>query len=679
MEPALMSCDRMHKWFALATATFALGLSACEEKSHATQEQPIRVALGDCAAGATRFQSGPRPRPFHPSSVASFSEALVEDLDETGAQLAELRRQDDPWARMEEPRPRVTRISRADLESPEDFPEMESEEGDDLGVPMALEEAGRPGAAELDLDPSGEEFVAARRLAIEEARHAGILSAYRESHVFHGGWLDPGFGFLEPHGFGLAVDRPTIGLSDVQYVPAVRIDESVVTGALDRNLVRRRVRSTLPAMRACHARSRRTARPKGTMNLRFAIEPDGSVSGVRASGLDTPLRKCVTGIVSELRFPATSDGRPAQVRQALEFTPTHRPAARSPRREGDSAAAGLPTSVSSPIDEYQPGTQSPLASLGEHLETCLRASETEHGVFFVELHADAEGQVTDAHSVGLDDAFAAFCVSALARTTTIEMGRYRWLRCPVAFGDMPTDDALTIDVRADGIWFESARVASLEEVADASEVQWKVSELFEPARRQSRIDHLSLGHAPIAITGPHIVRPDDAMPMKVLARVFKTVFAAGGRNWALAARQGDSWRLLHSGLALPVAPVPVGTGEGWWLRGGSPGCGIDPYFDEPVHASILIAENAIWVGVSRLDEFHRIERVGTSYDWSALRQVLGDYRQSRYFSGRTDIEIAGDDQVTYRVLVQVIDLVNEVGFTGWGITDPSMLSAIPRR
>ena len=49
----------------------------------------------------------------------------------------------------------------------------------------------------------------------------------------------------------------------------------------------------------------------------------------------------------------------------------------------------------------------------------------------------------------------------------------------------------------------------------------------------------------------------------------------------------------------------------------------------------------------------------------------------RFFSDRTDIEIAGDDDVSYADVVAAIDAASAAGFTDWQITDPQGLTARP--
>ena len=97
--------------------------------------------------------------------------------------------------------------------------------------------------------------------------------------------------------------------------------------------------------------------------------------------------------------------------------------------------------------------------------------------------------------------------------------------------------------------------------------------------------------------------------------------------------------------------------------------------DERVHASVHITDDAIWVGLSRVNEFRKIEPVAGEHDWQALRQVLAAHKQLPFFTDRFDIEVAADDAVQYQSLVSTIDTALAAGFEDVGVTEPGRLSA----
>lgn len=96
---------------------------------------------------------------------------------------------------------------------------------------------------------------------------------------------------------------------------------------------------------------------------------------------------------------------------------------------------------------------------------------------------------------------------------------------------------------------------------------------------------------------------------------------------------------------------------------------------EQVQASVHVTDDAIWVGLSRLHEFQRIDKVAGSYDWQALREVLVAHKARPFFDQRQDIEIAADDAIPYQTLIATIDTAVSAGFEDVGVTDPNSLSA----
>jgi hypothetical protein len=48
-----------------------------------------------------------------------------------------------------------------------------------------------------------------------------------------------------------------------------------------------------------------------------------------------------------------------------------------------------------------------------------------------------------------------------------------------------------------------------------------------------------------------------------------------------------------------------------------------------------------------------------------------------FFTDRTDLEIAGADDVVYGDIVKTIELATKVGFTDWKVLPPAALAARP--
>jgi biopolymer transport protein ExbD len=106
--------------------------------------------------------------------------------------------------------------------------------------------------------------------------------------------------------------------------------------------------------------------------------------------------------------------------------------------------------------------------------------------------------------------------------------------------------------------------------------------------------------------------------------------------------------------------------------------------EEPVRASILIQENTIWVGLSRINDFRQIPRSGSSdpcpldYDWKGLSDLLKEHKESSYFTDRDDIEVAAEDKICYQAIIATMDTAIGAGFFDVGLADPSSLSAKPQ-
>jgi biopolymer transport protein ExbD len=100
--------------------------------------------------------------------------------------------------------------------------------------------------------------------------------------------------------------------------------------------------------------------------------------------------------------------------------------------------------------------------------------------------------------------------------------------------------------------------------------------------------------------------------------------------------------------------------------------------EEPVRASILIQENTIWVGLSRINDFRQIAKTSDSYDWKALSDLLKEHKESTYFTDRDDIEVAAEDKIPYQAIISVMDTAISAGFIDVGLADPASLSARPQ-
>ncbi len=413
-------------------------------------------------------------------------------------------------------------------------------------------------------------------------------------------------------------------------------------GSLDGATIDRYLKRSIRQVRGCYEKQL-AGDPKlaGKVKVRLTIAPDGSVTSSSATGLTPEVDTCVAAVVKTIAFP----------RSAAVSTATYPIMFVS----GDSPSRARPTSSPSPaptpaVPTHHPGDRNPLAPLEAGLVECFRAQQKPYGVMVVDLAYDATGAVTTATPHGIDgDAFKA-CVTTVGKQAKRIDPATASERCSIAFGVMPREDAPAIDLTRDAITWNKHVIADAA-LSDAITAHVKAASTAADA---------------VAIGGPIVIRPFDTTPMKLVDRVVATATAAGG-NFVLAAQDGAGWRLLRP-LELPVVPVATGTG-GSWNSFVSPRVPTDP---DRVSLTILLQPAQIWLGTSA-DDFIKVP----AREWSTLEQKLATLKSSPELAKRTDVEIAGEDTVTYTDIVHVIDLATSVGFTRWTLVDPRSASTQP--
>ena len=699
-------------------AALALCLPACEKQDddEKVRAEPVRVALGACAGPTARFESGPKPQAFDLGEVeaemAKLLPALKGRMDAVEILREELKEKERTLAI----KPAEVQMHRggaaAMKEDPEDLAAIEKEEGKEEEKPT---------------DPQR-----AKELALEQARSAGVIAALKraeggafatltsdESDLAEGsiggllgdgfdssqggfgfgnsglgggggtGWGTIGSGGLGSSivdsgsgsgGFGFGVGSGRGGMRGRRSnPPEVRIGSATATGNLDKNIIRRYIRRKLPRIKYCYEKQL-LIKPglAGTVTSSFIIDKKGRVIESSAEGVNKDVSACISGVIKTIKFPKPKGGGIVRVSYPFTFRPGGPP-------EGDASGDGKDDDKSGDDDSKKkqiPSTDSPLQAHKDELDQCFRRARRDFGAMFVELKLGEGGVVTEATGVGAGDEKTNACVAEVAKKLQLASPPYPVMRCPIAFGDMPTDATQTIDITNE-VQLESRPMATLARIVDDENRDWKLSELHDFLKLQADIDKNESGQQPIAIRGPNVIRPLDTTPMKAVLRVLRNVWLSNHENWVLAAQDGDSWRLLPHELALPVAPVPLDTGEDWMKRkkvSRSAFARLDG--EAPVRASVLIQENTIWVGLSRVNEFRQVGRAGDKpdgpMDWKALEAILAEHKASPNFENSQRIDIAAEDKVPYKQLVQVIDLANKTGFTDWRVTGPSNLSARPQ-
>ncbi len=103
--------------------------------------------------------------------------------------------------------------------------------------------------------------------------------------------------------------------------------------------------------------------------------------------------------------------------------------------------------------------------------------------------------------------------------------------------------------------------------------------------------------------------------------------------------------------------------------------------DDKVILSILVQADRITIGLSRLDQFFPITKIGEDQDWVKFESTLKEQKASSYFTERTDLEIAAESTtaqpVKYQDIIHAMDIAIKVGFLDVGLTDPAGLTAKP--
>ena len=107
---------------------------------------------------------------------------------------------------------------------------------------------------------------------------------------------------------------------------------------------------------------------------------------------------------------------------------------------------------------------------------------------------------------------------------------------------------------------------------------------------------------------------------------------------------------------------------------------IDKESDDP-KLSVLIENDEIWVGVSRLEEYQRIPKTDSGYDWTKLEEALKAQKASTWFTDTTEIQVAAEstksEPVSYQQIVLAMDTAVKAGFRDVRLSDPDALYARP--
>ena len=103
--------------------------------------------------------------------------------------------------------------------------------------------------------------------------------------------------------------------------------------------------------------------------------------------------------------------------------------------------------------------------------------------------------------------------------------------------------------------------------------------------------------------------------------------------------------------------------------------------EETVTLSVLVTNDRIWLGLSRVNDFQEIPKIGAEHDWTKFETTLKEHKASSFFSDRSDLEIAAESTtaapVNYQDIIHAMDVAVKVGFVDVGLSDPAGLAARP--
>ncbi len=681
-------------------------IAACEKKKapEPTLEGPMPIRFGDCAAPNLAFVSGPRPAPFT-AEQASGDWSKVAETEGAGAQVAS------------EPPPPPAEPARP---APKPLTDEERRQ--------AIEAARAAGVL------SSTALVENGAFASLTGDMSGVQSGFDDTNIYGGllgneaGEMNGGFGFGRAGfgpggggtgwgtigtgkygtighgsgtGAGYGIGRGRGGMRSSRLrVPSTAIGQPTATGDLDKALIRRYIKRTIPKITYCYEKQL-LAIPglSGTVTAHFFITPNGEVATSSAEGMNPDVASCVAGVIKAIVFPKPKGGGGVQVNYPFTFRPAgddtttasgagsdaNAGSAGSDANAGSAAEAAAGSGAAEPVAPerklfrpgdapkapatYEPGADNPLRGQTAEIEKCLRKGSARSGAAVFEL-AYAGGKTTGANVFGVGDTAVEKCLAEVAKRVAPPTGQ-TLQRCSIAFGEGTVDALPAVVITSDAILFGGPTLGT-PEAAMKDEARGRIPALAEAV--EQRVKATTSGKAPLTMHGPVAIKAVDATPMKVVVRAVASVLG-GGDDFVLAAQAGGAWSLVDA-VALPVVPVPFGTGARWGrIKVPSSAWGFGEPAEPKTVVSVLVTKEAITVGTSGASEFQTIARD------AAAMQKLGDalaaLQKSKDLASRTDIEIAAADDVTYADFVAVVKTAIAKGFRDWILAEPSTLAARP--
>jgi biopolymer transport protein TolR len=113
-----------------------------------------------------------------------------------------------------------------------------------------------------------------------------------------------------------------------------------------------------------------------------------------------------------------------------------------------------------------------------------------------------------------------------------------------------------------------------------------------------------------------------------------------------------------------------------------PQCMDDPEICEPITMSILVGSDAVWLGVSRVNDIEKIANTTSGPDWAQVKERLAAHKASTIFADSEIAEVAVEstaaNKLTYQTMIAAMENATAAGFGDIGITEPEGLTTKPR-
>ena len=304
-------------------------------------------------------------------------------------------------------------------------------------------------------------------------------------------------------------------------VPAVTVGQPVVEGDLDKAIIRRYIRRSMPAISYCYEREL-AAKPAlaGELKTSFVITAIGAVQDAKATGVDPKVADCVRGVLASIEFPKSKNSGIVKVQYPFKFRP--------------------PEQVDVVVDPqpYVPDARNPLLDHKAAVAACLTKP---YGIGLVQLGDEIEVQGVEAQ--------AATCIANVAKQVKDKSNQ----TCSFAYGTMPVAELPAIEIDT-AIRWAGQPVVETSAVTGGS----FIAPLAQAIRSTPRPPGL-------VIRGPVVVRAAATTPIKVVSLAVASASAAGEHDAIVLTKDGT----LPFPLDLPAVPVPSGTGTSWTDDGAS--------------------------------------------------------------------------------------------------------------